>query len=201
MPATVRRLRARGPRGRDAVKDAILEAAADLFADRGPRAVSVRDIATRAGVNHGLVHRHFGSKQAVLRAVLTRLVHEISAATGPAELSPDFQSRIAVAMGGSQRYWRVLARAILDRDLPRRLQGDFPLISQLTESYRRLAQERALPAHFDPKVAAASTAALFLGWLLFEPFLLVAADLGDRPPATARRQFRDFMVEVLADIR
>src|SRR5690349_5044299 len=101
MPGPVRRRRARAPRGRDAVKPAILDAAAELFAARGPRAVSVRDIASHAGVNHGLVHRHFGSKEAVLRAVLTSLVDEISTVAGPVDLSPDFLVRIAGAMDGS----------------------------------------------------------------------------------------------------
>lgn len=186
MPATVRRLRQRAPRGRDAVKTAILDAAAELFAARGPRAVSVRDIAMRAGVNHGLVHRHFGSKQAVLRAVLTGLIQDISAAAGPADLSRDFGTRVGQAMGGSQRYWRVLARAILDGELPRRLQGDFPLIRQMTERYRELARTGDLGAEFDPQIAAAGTAALYMGWLLFEPFLLTAAELGDRTPETVR---------------
>ena len=41
---------------------AVLESAADLFAERGPAATSIRDIASRSKVNHGLIHRHFGNK-------------------------------------------------------------------------------------------------------------------------------------------
>ncbi len=40
----------------------IRNAALRLFADRGPDAVTVREIATRAGVSPGLVVHHFGSK-------------------------------------------------------------------------------------------------------------------------------------------
>src|SRR5216684_4930528 len=67
------------PQGREAVMAAVLDAAMTLFAARGPASVSVRDIAAAAGVNHALVHRHFGSKQAVLRAVLERAAHELAA--------------------------------------------------------------------------------------------------------------------------
>src|SRR4051812_18429016 len=67
------------PRGREAVMAAVLDAAMTLFAARGPASVSVRDIAAAAGVNHALVHRHFGSKQAVLRAVLERAAYELAA--------------------------------------------------------------------------------------------------------------------------
>ncbi|MCV7113486.1 helix-turn-helix transcriptional regulator, partial [Mycolicibacterium setense] len=48
------------PTGREEVAAAVLEAAADLFAERGPAATSIRDIAARSKVNHGLVFRHFG---------------------------------------------------------------------------------------------------------------------------------------------
>jgi hypothetical protein len=37
---------------------------ADLFAERGPAATSIRDIAARSRVNHGLIHRHVGGKDA-----------------------------------------------------------------------------------------------------------------------------------------
>ena len=52
---------------------AVLESAADLFAERGPAATSIRDIAARSSVNHGLIHRHFGSKDGLVGAVLDHL--------------------------------------------------------------------------------------------------------------------------------
>ena len=58
------------PSGRAAVMDAILDAATELFADRGPNAVTVRSIAERAGINHALVHRYFGTKEDLIGAVV-----------------------------------------------------------------------------------------------------------------------------------
>ncbi|MDT5138250.1 MAG: TetR/AcrR family transcriptional regulator, repressor for neighboring sulfatase, partial [Mycobacterium sp.] len=52
---------------------AVLAAAADLFAERGPAATSIRDIAARSKVNHGLVFRHFGTKEQLVGAVLDYL--------------------------------------------------------------------------------------------------------------------------------
>ena len=40
-----------------------MEAAEQLFAERGVRAVSIRDIAAAAGVNSALIAYHFGSKE------------------------------------------------------------------------------------------------------------------------------------------
>ena len=53
-------------------EERILAAAQHLFAERGFHAVSVRDIAAKAGVSHALVHRYLGSKKAILTAVMKR---------------------------------------------------------------------------------------------------------------------------------
>jgi AcrR family transcriptional regulator len=45
---------------------AVVKAAEELFAERGPSATTMRDIAARSGVNYGLVHRHFGTKKRLL---------------------------------------------------------------------------------------------------------------------------------------
>jgi AcrR family transcriptional regulator len=55
------------PRRRDAAatRQALLDAATELFADRGYDRTTVRDIATRAGVNQALLFRYFGSKESL----------------------------------------------------------------------------------------------------------------------------------------
>lgn len=45
----------------------ILEATVDLLAEYGPGAVTVRQIAERAGVQHALIFRHFDDKAALVR--------------------------------------------------------------------------------------------------------------------------------------
>lgn len=47
---------------KQSTKSALLNSAADLFAQRGYDAVSTREIAERAGVNLALIQYHFGSK-------------------------------------------------------------------------------------------------------------------------------------------
>src|ERR1700761_8898352 len=65
--------RGKMPTGRAEVAAAILAAATELFAERGPAATSIRDIAARSNVNHGLVFRHFGTKDQLIGAVLNHL--------------------------------------------------------------------------------------------------------------------------------
>ncbi|MEL6892010.1 MAG: helix-turn-helix domain-containing protein, partial [Actinomycetota bacterium] len=59
----------RRPHGRDEVVDSLIAAAAELFSDRGVADVTVREIATAANVNPGLLHRHFGGKDDLVKRV------------------------------------------------------------------------------------------------------------------------------------
>ncbi len=49
---------------------AIVNAARVLFVERGYRATSLREIAAAAGISHPALRRHFGSREAVLAAVI-----------------------------------------------------------------------------------------------------------------------------------
>jgi AcrR family transcriptional regulator len=85
------RRRRRDPEGHRA---AILDAARHAFAERGYARTTLRDIACRAGVTHGLITRHFSSKERLfLAAVPGNRDLEQVAAGDPATL-PD---RIAEA--------------------------------------------------------------------------------------------------------
>jgi AcrR family transcriptional regulator len=53
-------------------KEQILDAAERLFADRGFDATSLRTITSEADVNLAAVHYHYGSKEALIEAVLCR---------------------------------------------------------------------------------------------------------------------------------
>ena len=69
-------------------RDALLETASQVFAEKGFDASSVREITARAGTNLGAITYHFGSKAALFEAVLARhrapLVEKMEAAAwGP----------------------------------------------------------------------------------------------------------------------
>lgn len=51
-------------------KENIISAALTLFAERGYFATSTNSIAAAAGVSEGLIFRHFGNKEGLLKAVL-----------------------------------------------------------------------------------------------------------------------------------
>ena len=62
---------------REQTRQRIVEAAVECFAERGFRAASTREIASRAGANQGLITYHFKSKDALWKAAADRLFGEL----------------------------------------------------------------------------------------------------------------------------
>lgn len=154
---------------------AILDSASQLFADRGPAAASIRDIAARARVNHGLVFRHFGTKENLVAAVLDHLAAQLTALMDRGAPADEIQ-----AAGGRQL--RVIARALLDGYPAGQLQTSFPAAARLLDEIRPQH-----PSDEAARLAAAHASALLLGWQLFEPFLRSATGLHDFPADELRQ--------------
>jgi AcrR family transcriptional regulator len=55
--------------GRDEVVRRLVAAAVELFAKEGPDGVALRQVASAAGVNYGLIHQYIGTKDDQLRHV------------------------------------------------------------------------------------------------------------------------------------
>lgn len=157
------------PTGRDEVIAAILDSAAEMFAERGPAAASIRDIAARARVNHGLVFRHFGTKEQLVAAVLDYLAANLTTLT-------DAEASASEIETATTRHLRVIARALLDGFAVGQLQSSFPAAARLLDGIR--------PQHDNDdsaRLGAANAIALLLGWQLFEPFVRSATGLNDLP--------------------
>jgi len=60
-------------------QDRILDAAAELYLERGFADTSLRELTSRAGVNLSAVNYHFGSKEALFDALVERLFDPINA--------------------------------------------------------------------------------------------------------------------------
>ncbi|MFF0085422.1 TetR family transcriptional regulator [Streptomyces canus] len=90
------RRRRRDPEGHRA---AILDAARHAFAERGYARTTLRDIAGRAGVTHGLITRHFSSKERLFLAAVpgNRDLEQVAAgdpATLPDRIADAFVRRM-----------------------------------------------------------------------------------------------------------
>jgi Bacterial regulatory proteins, tetR family/Tetracyclin repressor-like, C-terminal domain len=81
----------------EASRAAILEAAREVFSEHGYAGSTIREIARRAGVTHGLVMRHFGSKEQLLIAAQPGVRDLPAWLPGPTETLPERTARAFVA--------------------------------------------------------------------------------------------------------
>jgi AcrR family transcriptional regulator len=174
------------PHGRDAVRSALIETATRLFAERGPSGVGVREIAREAGVNHGLIHRHFGSKDGLLQAVMQQLSSRASADLGQPvadERLRDLLTSLLDRSSAAQFHWRILARAMLDGQSPESLQDRFPVYERLLEVIRKRN-----PQHMSPEALTSMIMATGLGMLVFGPWIRAATGQDDAQWKATSRQ-------------
>lgn len=128
----------------DATKELILEAARESLREQGYSGTSMRAVAERAGVQLSLVHYHFGSKQAVLVAVLEReneklLERQQALFAGPEPLSVKWRAACRfleddLESGYVRILWELWAAGLADEELAARWRN-------ATAGWRRLMAE------------------------------------------------------------
>lgn len=109
-------------RDREATKEALLEAAKRVFAERGFDAATTRDIAGRAGVNEQLIQRYFSGKAGLLLAVVERYGGEEGGGCALPPPGDDLEADLAGFLSAQlERTWQcrdftkvMLARALVD---------------------------------------------------------------------------------------
>jgi AcrR family transcriptional regulator len=169
---------------RDRAVAALVAAATELFAARGPDGVSLREIAARAGLNYGLIHQYVGSKDELLRLVIAQSTATTAARFAQAAGVDEALELLQGPVGGDRPYPRLLAWAILQGRDPGELAGPSPALPRLIEMLPR--PETLDDLTDDPRLRAAAVAALTLGWSLFGPFVLKAAELDEVAPDEAQ---------------
>ena len=164
------------PRGREEIKDAVLDAAERLFAQSGPAAISLRDIATEAGVTYSLISRHFGTRDDLLEAILVRYAERWKER---AEGHVDFNDAVKDLLGGSPEsaYMRLLAWSLLTGQ-GETAHGTASLLDQIVP----LASGEADRGR-EATARTATALSLIFGWKFFAPFIVEALHM---TPAEAR---------------
>lgn len=152
--------------------------------------MSVRGIAERAGVNHGLVHHYFGSKGGLIRAVLERLSEGSESAIRERGLdavldATDNRVRLHV---------QVIVRVLMEGAVPPGYEVRFPAVDYL----RRMARETLGHVDETARLRAAQTAALAAGWILFEPWLLASGEFTPQEAMRAREELEPAVMRLAA---
>jgi len=118
------------PRPSQDQDQALLAAAAALYPALGCAGLSVRRVAEAAGVNPAMVHYHFGSKDAFLRALLQQHYEEMFGALSlHSQGEADVMERLAAALLGMARFVRehrpLIARVWADAQAGETVAQDF----------------------------------------------------------------------------
>ena len=173
-------------RGGDAVRRALVEAAARTLAEAGPSAISVREVARLAGVNHGQIHHYFGGKRGLLKAAMHHLASiHLAHAT---ESAVEGAIPRALQVAEDPQYWRAICRCVMEGDLELAGLEVEEGISVPRRALASLMTRLEIPeTDLDFKAQFAAVAALQLGWAALEEFVLLISNVNE----SEREEVRD----------
>ncbi len=169
-------------------RDALIAAMVRLLKKRSITAISVREVAQEAGVNHGLVHRHFGSKEELVKAAVRRISDDIHRGSPDGAMSASSFAYLRT----HPEIARLVARSCLD--------GPHQLLGLAAPTPERLA---AIVAPIEAALAASGLAldahllnglatCALLGWFAFKPLVKKGFGL----PADADQQLAALLAMV-----
>lgn len=184
------------PRGRDEVRTALLDAANELFGRKGPDAMSVRDVAAHANVNHGLLHRYVGSKEQLLREVILDHAEKFREVFNGAEDPGVAVARMFDLLMERPAFTRIFAHLLLAGHGPKEFVSHEGGSNRLAAFIQEKRQDDD-GSFDDAKLAAAISTVLTMGWSLFGPLILYAVDFNGRPE-DARKAVGEALKRVIA---
>ena len=179
----------------------ILDAAERIFAERGPDATGLADVAREAGVSHALVSHYFGTYDGLVDAVLERRALKVregvfadlandAAPPDPGALLEQLWAWVSDPVTLRLAAWASLSNRSADDYFPARVKG-----------LRKVADalEARLPAakgrRDDLEFVIAASVALAFGYSLMRP--AIAVSLGRKPSEAADKAFRARVLELL----
>ena len=194
------------PKDADRTRAEILAAARELFASRGIKAVTIRDIAAEAGVAHSLVNRYFGSKDEMIYEILQREAAAFSASRAASLSSGEdglelLRRSILYSFTEERTTQILMMRAELAGLEPEKMLDPHnrPLgmmrdwVAQL-----RAATGQEADARHDPAIITAIVGAAVFALSGLSPWILTAVGLEPEELETRQSEFADALVDFVA---
>jgi AcrR family transcriptional regulator len=194
-PVVPRRVRIRQER-----EDRILDAAADVFAQRGFHRATIREIAEPADLADGTIYNYFGSKADLLIGIMSKLA-DVEDLPGELEQALQgnpkdffmlaFQHRLWGVQRGQQMLRAILPEVLVNPELREHFyQGYVLRVANLLEAYvqAQIARKQVKPVNAALTVRA--VLGLFVG-------LLFMRSLGDEPLLAAWDQVPKELADLL----
>lgn len=176
----------------DEIRALLVAATVELLSEGPAAEVTVRAIATRAGVQHSLIARHFTSKDELVAVALGELAAEYQAVVdggdGPADgylraldhLRANPTAAVAMASGGSAR-----AGSSPEDRFP----GYATHLGQIIAA--------GAPDDEHTRLVAGVAMALVAGWTFLEPIVLAAADLEHLDPDAVQDEIAGIVTRLI----
>lgn len=173
-------------RGPEAVRRSLIDAAKALSAVRSPRQVSGRELARRAGVNYGLIHYYFGTKDNVFAQAVAEAIDDMAKRWDEGGVLP-------VNTGDAAASYRTFAKLEVD-------ESQSP-ISDLIERIVAGEAEASGRRETDSELLAevAITTALQFGWGAFEEEIVAALEPFGADIHTLRARVAELSMRLKAD--
>jgi AcrR family transcriptional regulator len=121
----------------------VLEAAADVFGEKGLRAASLSDVADRAGHTIGAVYSNFASKDDVFRALMVERLRLFAQASFADAVNPGLL-RPHVDAAGSRH------RSAIQKKHRRRARGNFGAMIKQLSKVNVFVEDQRTPPMTDP---------------------------------------------------
>lgn len=158
------------------LREEIIDAAIEVFAESGYHDAGVADIAKRVGIGHSTFYRHFDNKRAILDEVINTVIERITAALA-AENAPeaanteadyrDQSARIAAALAEISRnlgWVRLVLIGAASNDLRQRIDGMLDLVVRLNANYYEHGRELGyLRADLDTTATSRAVVGMIFG--------------------------------------
>jgi TetR/AcrR family transcriptional regulator len=162
----------RKQRDPEATRRALVEAAEEIFLEKGFGNTSLSEIARRAGITKSLIHHYFGSKEGLWREVKTlRFMHY---AERQMEMLKDAQPSAELLKASMAFYFdflrrnpqivRVLAWMFLEQDVEECMDIDRELIQMGVEKIREAQKMAQIRSDIDPRFILCSFIGLCQHW-------------------------------------
>jgi len=187
-------------------REALMDAAFEVFSTRGYRATRLEEVAEAAGVTKGAIYYHFENKEDLLRRTIHARHREVfeDIEAGLVEERAPAAARIRMVLRKVWQHWMDPAAGRAIRLLVGEVSVEFPALFRMWAEegpihgwtlVRELIEEGVKAGEFRSDVDAEVAARLVVSGLMLQATLQVHMGLADLAPCDADRIF-DSAVEV-----
>ena len=169
--------------------------------------MTIRQVAEHAGVSHALVHKYFGSKDDLIKAVIDRVdVKRATAARAAVSLRDAYQGLLPRVM--LQRdHSMMLVRSAMEGteyvSLAERIRTTSAMVALARDAAASGTQPLAPPRDIDPRVLVSAITSMILGWASIEDWVWPTAGIDPAEKEEVYRQLIEiagYMADLALDL-